>query len=188
MLARMHLRRSLSSVAFVAAFVLNPAYFAGCSAAIDRGFQFDGDDMAKFARAASDSFEFTDAGAHYRLDLAVTPEAKKAQVSPRPSALARSAYACGTRKLYATAAACIDYSTMGVRGSLALFRIDGTKDKTVIADTPANGDVYVYSRELSSGAMTLAFEGGTVALSSDDGKSFVLTRITSNAVSWTKAD
>ena len=44
--------RVVASLAFIAAFVLNPAYFAGCSATVGRDFQFDGDDMAKFARAA----------------------------------------------------------------------------------------------------------------------------------------
>ena len=157
----MRLQSCCAGVAFLAAFVLNPAYFAGCiTGNDDPEFKYDAQDMAKLVHAANDSFEFEAAGVRYRLDLSVAPAPKPGNASARLAPFARPAYACGDRRLYPTASACIDSSSMAVTGSFALFRLDGGTEQAVLTDAKVDGELWVGSLNLSTGEMTLQFEGG----------------------------
>src|SRR4051812_44383915 len=96
----MRFRSIFGVTIFLAAFVLNPAYFAGC--AIENhspGFRYGAKEMTTFAKAAGDSFEFEDGDTKYRLDLAVKPTGEAKQASNGSALFASRAYACGDRRL-----------------------------------------------------------------------------------------
>jgi hypothetical protein len=75
---------------FVAASVLNPAYFAGCGMG-EEEYQFDAADMLALLEKANGSFEAAHAGETYRIDLEVEAE-------PEPTA---SASLWGSPKAFA---------------------------------------------------------------------------------------
>jgi hypothetical protein len=173
----MRIRPPVAALSFLLASSLNPAYFAGCTSnSAPPGYQYGAAEMTTFARAAADSFELTAGGSRYRLDLDIEPAKASAAAARNRQALFTSrAYACGERRLFATASACIDLSAMSVQGTFALLRLqEGKPDEVVLENEPVQGQLKVFSLILNSGAIDLSFSGGNLRLNSKDGKSFEL--------------
>jgi hypothetical protein len=166
----MRIRPLLGSLLFMAASVLNPAYFAGCGMG-EEEYQFDAADMLALLEKANGSFEVAHAGATYRVEVQIEAE-------PEPAASASlwggsKALACGNRQLYATASACSDSSSLSVRGHLAVIRLAKDRESVVFDgpfDSPAT--LGVNGLKLSNGSLYLQFAGGSFSLSSRDGKTF----------------
>ena len=172
----MRIRTTVGTFSFLLASSLNPAYFAGCASSDAPGFQYGAAEMTTLARAAADSFELAAAGSRSRLDLDIEPtRAPTASASDTRALFASRAYACGNRKLFATASACIDESTMDVQGTFALLRVqEGKPDEVVLENEPVKGQLAVRSLILNGGVMDLTFEGGHLTLNSKDSKTFEL--------------
>src|SRR5262245_5150150 len=71
----MKLRSLLGSLVFVAASILNPAYFAGCGAS-DDDYKYGAKDMVALLATANGSYEIEHQGKTYRVELAVDAEAE----------------------------------------------------------------------------------------------------------------
>jgi hypothetical protein len=168
-------RACYACLAFVIASVLNPAYFAGCgSDAEGPHFQYGAQEMAEYALAANDSFDLSLHATSYRLDLEIEPTHDAVQHAQQPSAFAATAYACGDRKLVASAAACIDSSSMAVAGKFTLLRVADGASEVVASDVPVQGTLTIPSLILSGGWMDLKFDGGSIQLSRNNDKAFML--------------
>jgi hypothetical protein len=166
----MRIRPLLGSLLFVAASVLNPAYFAGCGMG-EEEYQFDAVDMLGLLEKANGSFEAAHAGETYRIELEVEAEPEPgASASPWGSP---KAFACGNRQLYATASACFDSSSMSVRGHIAVVRL-GENEENVVYDGPIASDATldVSGLKLNNGRLYVSFTGGSFSLSSRDGAGF----------------
>ncbi len=178
----MKARSLLGSLVFVAASVLNPAYFAGCGRSDE--YQFDAEDVAALLETANGSFETQVDGVRYRVVLDLAPAGKKTggEDGYGGSPWARSAFACGNRELslahatarfdlVASASACSDSSTMYLKGSVAVTRLGA--DERVIYDGPIKlGMLEVVGFKLSNGRIDIDFTGGSVGINSRDGRSF----------------
>jgi hypothetical protein len=174
MLPAMHLRSALGLAAFLAAFVLNPAFFAGC-AADSVNFQYGAKEMSALARAGSRNFEFTSDNVRYRLELTVKAKSKPSHAALRANAWSVTAHACGQRTLYASAAACLDASSLPVTGTMSLIRVlDDGSEMAVVTDAALSGDLFVPGTVLDSGELYLDFDHGHIELDSRDGKTFKL--------------
>jgi hypothetical protein len=175
----MRIRATAGAFSFIVASSLNPAYFTGCThsdSPDSPDFKYGAAEMTTLARAAADSFEFNGGGFRYRLDLDLEPaKTSAATVRDMPALFTARAYACGERKLFATASACIDSSSMDVQGTFALLRVQaGKADEVVLENEPVQGQLKVYSLILSGGAIELTYSGGHLHLNSKDAKSFEL--------------
>ena len=174
MLPAMHLRSALGISAFLAGYVLNPAFFAGC-AGDSVHFQYGAKEMSALVRAGSRNYEFASDNVRYRLELTVKAKSKPSHTALRANAWTATAHACGQRTLYASAAACLDASSLPVTGTMTLVRVldDGTEN-AVVTDAALSGDLFVPSTVLSSGELYLDFDHGHIQLDSRDGKTFKL--------------
>lgn len=158
--------------AFAIASVLNPGYFVGCAASTDDEpkFQYGAKEMTEFALLANDSYEFDDDSEQYRIDLDIEPERadpRRAALEPGhpASAFAATAHACGERKLFASAAACVDSSSMELAGTFTLLRIRNGAQEVIASDVPVTGKLLVYSLVLEQATLSLGFDGGSLQLS-----------------------
>jgi hypothetical protein len=121
--------------------------------------------MTELALGANDSYDVQWNGQAYRLDLDIAPERQSAATAQRrslhaPSPFAVTAHACGDRRLVATAAACVDSSSMIVTGKLGLVR--ASSGEVVASDVPFTGTLKVYSLVIGRGQLDVQFDGGRV--------------------------
>jgi len=179
----MRLRYGYALTAFMLASVLNPSYFFGCGAS-------DEDPstkhaalaaaMAELTLTANDSFEFERDQVHYRIDLELEPVRALARAVPASRsrgerAFSITAHACGDTKLVATAAACIDTFSMDVTGKFTLLTSkDGSEFEPIASDVAVTGTLRSLSRILGYATLELAFDGGQLEFSTEDGKTLTL--------------
>jgi hypothetical protein len=164
----------LGVTAFGISSVINPGYFVGCASS-ESEYQYGAVEMAELVLAANGSYELQIDGVEHRLDVDVAPARVAAEQAHLSGPFALSAHACGNRKLVATAAACVDSSTMDVTGHITLLRAsDGERFEEIARHIPVAGALYVFSRVLSSGSLELSFDGGRLQLTSPDADSFSL--------------
>jgi hypothetical protein len=170
-------RQLWALTAFGISSVINPGYFAGCTAAGEDDYQYGADEMAELVLAANSSYELQIDGVMHRLDIDLEPARAPAETAVRTgSAFALRAQACGDRKLVATAHACVSSSTMDASGKLTLLRAgDSDTFEEVASDVAIRGTLHVFSRTLTSGNFQLSYDGGQLELLSRDGKTFALS-------------
>jgi hypothetical protein len=176
----MHGRLWSGLFAFAAASILNPGYFVACAVSTDDAakFEYGAEEMTEFALSANDSYALDYNSDDYRLELAIEPErGDSAQIAPAQGrgAFAMTAHACGDRKLFATAAACLDSSSMQVAGKFTLLRTRNGAEETIASDIPVSGSLFAGSLKLTGGLLDLRFEGGRLELNGIYGDSFKLT-------------
>jgi hypothetical protein len=184
----MRLTRSLLvTLTFVAGSTLNPAYISGCGSD-EPGFEYDAADMeallqrvqGTFAVAASDVNECSAdwscarGASDYRIELELAPEAASSgsAATALRGWLGARAHACGNRRLFASAGACFDYSTMPVRGTLKLIRLDAEREVVVADEDITQGELEVPGLKLSYASLRLSFSGGEVTFAAADGQQF----------------
>lgn len=167
----MKARSLLGSLVFVAASVLNPAYFAGCGKSED--FEFDADDVVVLLETANGSFETNFNGERYRVELELEPasEGTGGEDGYGGSPWAYRAFACGNRQLVASASACSDSSSMRLTGSVAVTRL-GSDPRVIYDGAITRGSLDVFGLKLSNGRIDVNFTGGSVGFDSHDGESF----------------
>ena len=144
------LARSLAtSIAFVFAFVINPAYVAGCGASVAN--EDDPEDNAKMEAEllqmlddlnGQGAWQFEHEGDSYEILLELTQQKKPASAATahRASPFIAAAHACGTRTFYQSASACITIYELAVEGTFSLRRL-GAKPETIASDVPLRGTV-----------------------------------------------
>lgn len=92
--------------------------------------------------------------------------------SPLQGSWIRSAKACGNREFVATAAACIDSSTLAVAGTITVR--DRTTGDTLVHGASVTGRMMVMGLHLSNATLSLNHEQGSAEFLSDDGEVFQL--------------
>ena len=92
--------------------------------------------------------------------------------SPLQGSWIRSAKACGNREFVATAAACIDSSTLAVAGTITVR--DHTTGDTLVHGASVTGRMMVMGLHLSNATLSLNHEQGSAEFLSDDGEVFQL--------------
>ena len=165
----MHYRKLLAIAAFGVSSVINPGYFAGCASSTHddeaESNQAMAAAMAERVLAANSSYDLTIDAVDYRLDVDVEPVRESAQQALNArSAFAQTAHACGTHKLVATAAACIDVYTMDVIGHITLLRRADDDNYVEVANAVA-----VTGTLMSYGSLSLKFaDDGRIELQRDN--------------------
>lgn len=185
-----------AALVFAAGSVLNPAYFAGCGAGDDDArFEYGAEEVVALLDQANDEVEVDAADvAHcstgqpcmlsevpYRVEIELAPDTAAQAAAEEKSAstgwLGMRAHACGNRRLFASASACIDYSSMDVHGHLKITRLDADAE-TVVVESDVEGSLRVVGMKLSNADVSLQFEGGTLSFRSLDGQQFQDHRLT----------
>ena len=174
----MSLRRWLIvGPSFVFAFVVNPAYFAGCGSAEQPTFTFGEQDMLKLLHAVNDAapLEFSAAGGDYTLELSLMQKLgddRDDTVARSRSAWAGTVYACGTRTFLQSASACITSSELPVTGTVTLLK---KGDNALPAELAVSGTLRVYGYDLKTASLDLNDPADTISLQSTDARTFRLT-------------
>lgn len=152
---------------FGVAFVVNPAWVAGCvssddnvdKAAIEAELVDDLDDFN-----GTGSWEFEQDGETYEVLLAMTQKKgddQSARARERPSFMP-VAHACGDITFYQSASACLTTYELAIEGTMTLRRL-GTDEVTIVSDVEVSGSlVSLGGVNLSFGADNhLGFERGS---------------------------
>jgi hypothetical protein len=175
-------RGLLVSLAFAAS-TLNPAYVVGCGRDDEPHFDYDADDLVALIDTAQGTLSIdaadvshcpggtpcTPSAVGYRLEIDVTPESQ-ASASVPPAWFGAKARACGNRQLLASASACVDSSSMPVRATFTLTRLDEDGERVVAENEMAQGELYVLGLTLSHAEMRLRFAGGDLRFVSNEGR------------------
>ncbi|MBK8170950.1 MAG: hypothetical protein IPK60_11490 [Sandaracinaceae bacterium] len=150
-------RSAIGVAVFALAFVVNPLYFAGCVAS-DPEPNFGEPEMLALLDDANESspYAFAVDDVHYELALSLSQSAQMARAIPK-SELVQSAYACGNRAFYQSAAACVTVTELPVNGTFTLRRMDGSEWVEVATDIAVRGSIAVYGETLTSAFLTLHF-------------------------------
>lgn len=150
---------------FAVAFVVNPAWVAGCVsdeddidyAAVERELL---DDLDTFSGTAS--WEFTEDGEKYEILLALSQRKGDDHRSAAPArpAFMPVAYACGDVTFFQSASACAPRYELALEGTMTLRRI-GADEATIVSDVEVSGTLISYGGvELSLGGENyVSFEG-----------------------------
>ncbi len=171
-------RNLIAAVLFTLAFVLNPAYVAGCGDE-DAEPNFGEAQMLEVLEGLTvmGPYSMEEGDAQYEVELMLTQVggADDLGAALRPL-FAMQAYACGSRTFMQSAAACITSTTLPIEGALTLRRIDGDEPAVVVSDLAVRGEIVVFGTRLGNAHVSLDFEGGFAALVSDDGVRFDVDR------------
>ena len=165
-----------SIVLAVLAFVVNPALLSGCKTE----FHFTEKEMAGVLTSVNGDnvLSFEHQGKKYQLSLKleqVAGDDKLEEVSAADTWHAtRIAHACGERTFLRSAAACLDTSTMPIKGTATLL----AGDAKLLDNVVVTGDLVVIGTELTNGRITLKADEQTIQLKSTDGKSFTVDLVT----------
>lgn len=166
-------RYAVATCVFALAFVVNPAWVAGCASGDDEEVDpkvlamIEADLVERLETVnETGSFAFEHEGTSYEALLVLTQTEGKdssAALHPRKSApgFMRSAHACGTHTFRQSASACATTYQLEVEGTLTVRRLG--EDEAVIAqDIPVRGSVYEWETWLSFG------DSNELALTGDD--------------------
>jgi hypothetical protein len=160
----MRCTKLLAVAAFGVSSVINPGYFAGCASNDHEDEEGSNQamtaEMTERVLAANSSYDLNIDAVDYRIDVDIEPVRESAkQALNLGSAFAQTAHACGTKKLMATAAACITEYQMDVTGHITLLRKATGDNYSAVAS-----DVAVTGTLSSFGPLSLKFDGGQVEL------------------------
>lgn len=158
-------RWTLASLTFAFAFVINPAFVAGCISNEDDEERAQAERVKTAMLAKLDAFNGTGAwevqqdGETYELLVELT-QSSKASTEQSASGNARFmsvAHACGSTTFYKSASACKTVYLMPVEGTLMVRRL-GAEAETIVEDVPVRGRLMEGSFSLSFGENALSFE------------------------------
>lgn len=161
---------------FLFAFVINPAYFAGCGS--DKPtFTFDEQDMVRLVEGLNSAkpIEFSAGGSDYTLRFALAQKSGEDRddlEARTEQLLSQAAYACGTRTFLQSASACSTESEMPVVGSVILLK---KGEQALPANLVVTGTLRVGGYDLTSASLDLQTSVDTISLLSRDGRTFQLT-------------
>jgi hypothetical protein len=158
-------RKLVLAIAFGIAFVINPAYVAGCGSTEQEGPRFGEAEMVALLE------DFNAMGvpvievgqARYALAIELSQSEGDDHVdavSRAPALLASTAHACGDRTFMKSAAACSTRTTMTVEGTLTVHRVDGEAPVVVVEDLRVSGAMTVDGNLLTYADVDLELEGG----------------------------
>ena len=170
-------RKLFVTLSFAFAFVINPAYVAGCGAEEDEP-AFGEAEMLELLDEANgmDATVFSEGAAEYEIELALTQTEGDDTVSSRGSLFASSAYACGSRSFMQSASACDTYTALIIEGTLTVRRVDGDEPVVVVEDLPVEGEINAGRvNSLAHSTLNLQFEGGYASWLTEDAEHFALT-------------
>jgi hypothetical protein len=185
-------RKAFTALIFTLAFVINPAYVAGCGSEEEQGQDFSEADMVALLDdfAALDPTELEVEGVHYEIELSLTQSEGQDEISVRaPSPFASKAFACGSRTFMKSASACDSITTMPIEGALTLLRVDGEERIAVLTDVPVEGSMIAGSNQLTHVTISLELDGGGLAQwSTTNGQDFSLDSFDARDVGEDGAD
>jgi hypothetical protein len=163
------MRKQLGAVAFLAAWMLNPALLTGCG--MLAGFEFGEAEVVAIVDGANRTgpLRYEDHGKTYEVSIQVEQTKGDDKLhSQAPRAAVRQAMACGNRSFLKSAAACLDTTEVPVEGTLTIRPL--TPGATALVDHgPARGALTVHGKSLKSAGLMLSSGGTTVTIDYDHG-------------------
>ena len=163
-------RRLIAALFSIVAFVLNPAFLSGCLAPSESEPSFGEAEMLALLATANDK---TWVHGDREIELSLKQGAQLlARVEPgHESSWLRSATACSNREFVATAAACVDITTMAVAGTDVL-----------VDNAEVSGRMEVFGLLLSNVSLELQHAQGSLTFKSSDGVAFTLEQLIEQAM------
>jgi hypothetical protein len=148
-----YIRSLLAACFFGLAFVVNPAWVAGCVSTSDSSPNFGEKEMAALFAIARDTrtWSFSTGGTEYQVELMLQRDvAGSALLREVPSARSflPQAHACGSRTFLQSASACITMTELPFTGALTLRKRTGTSNVIVVDAAPLVGEILVYGERL----------------------------------------
>ena len=157
------------------AWILNPAYLAGCGG--QAGFTFGEADMLELMETVEESaWDFERFGNSYTLAFSLEQSAGVETTSRMGQPLLSTAFACEDRTFLAAAHACMDMSRLEVEGTVDV--IDYASGESILDGLAVQGEMSVVGQELSNASLNLVHDGGEFRFNSADGLGFVLDHAT----------
>lgn len=132
------------STAFVAAFVLNPAFVGGCSRAPK--FEFGEQDLVRLlATVNGRTFTFTSGAVDYELTFTLQQQegVDLERTTLRAPSVMRDARACGQRTFLRSAHACLDETIMPLQAEVTLRARGAAGAKTIWDGRRTSGQLVV---------------------------------------------
>lgn len=173
---RSFLRKLCVALSFGVAFVINPAYVAGCGSPEEEQPDFGEAEMLALLEelTAAEPTELEDGDAQYEIELDLAEAEGEDVVSSARPLFASSAYACGSRTFMKSAAACSTQTEIALEGTLSVRRVDGDEPVVIAQDVAVEGRMMASGKTLRFVSIDLEFEGGTARWTTSNGMDFAL--------------
>jgi hypothetical protein len=177
----MRLRTGAATLAFVLAFVINPALLGGC-ARLGLTFDFGEREVVALVESANHGgpYPFSSDGRELAVTFSLSQSASviTSAFSVGGSSLVAQALACDHRTFVRSAHACLDSTTLPVEGTLTVRDAGGA----ILVDAAhVKGELRVIGTHLRNVELTVTDGKGLVQLRSRDGKTFAVDSVSLGA-------